>query len=342
MKNNAMKKEETNKEKINKMNVSIIGTGMYSIAIAVNIARNNHNITMWSENEQLVAKFKENHSLKPLTDVKIPQNIKLTNDINEAIKESELIIMATTAKYLRSVCLNIANNYHKSIPICIASKGIENDTCAFLSDIASDILKTKHISVISGPTFAIDLINEEPCALSLAVTSKKTEKIVKEALENPLLKLRTNNDLVGTEICGSIKNVIAIAAGILDGLGYHESTRCFLITEALHDIKELLKKLNCNPKTILSFAGIGDLMLTCSTPKSRNYQFGVILGQKKSKEEITNYLKNNTTEGYYTLFSIKKLAEIQKIKIPIINIIYDIVINNKNPEILPEFLINKN
>lgn len=322
------------------MNVSIIGTGIYGIAIALNIARNNHNIKMWSENKELIDNFQKNHNFKPLTDTKIPKNIIVTNDIKEAIKDTELIIIATTAKYVRSICVAM-NPISKNIPVCIASKGVENETCSFLSDIVFDILKSKNIGVISGPTFAIDLISEEPCALSLAISSKKTEKIVKKALANHLLKLRINHDLNGTEICGSIKNVIAIAAGILEGLGYHESTRYFLITEAIHDIKELLKKLECNPKTILSFAGIGDLMLTCSTPKSRNYKFGVVIGQTKDKNAIEKYLKENTTEGYYTLFSIKELTKNRKIKIPIINIIYDIVINNKNPEVLPEFLINK-
>lgn len=322
------------------MNISIIGTGIYGIAIALNVARNNHKIKMWSENTKLIKGFQKNHNFKPLTNVSIPRNISISNDIKEVIKDTDLIIIATTAKYVRSICENI-KGISKNIPICIASKGVENETCSFLSDIVSNILKSKHISVISGPTFAIDLISEEPCALSLAVTTKKVEKAVKDALANPLLKLRVNHDLIGTEICGSIKNVIAIAAGILDGLGYHESTRCFLITEALHDIKELLFKLECNPNTILSFAGIGDLMLTCSTPKSRNYKFGVVIGEKKSKKEVAKYLEENTTEGYYTLFSIKELTKNRKIKMPIINIIYDIVINNKNPEILSEFLINK-
>lgn len=323
------------------MKVSIIGTGIYGIALALKVAKNNHTIKMWSENEKLIKNFQKNHNFKPLTDAQIPKNISITNNIVEAIADTDLVIIATTAKYVRSVC-NEMSNISKNIPICIASKGVENDTCSFLSDIVSNILKTKHIGVISGPTFAVDLISDEPCALSLAVNSKKTEKTVKEALANPFLKLRVNHDLIGTEICGSIKNVIAIAAGILDGLGYHESTRCFLITESLHDIKELLYKLECNPKTCFSFAGVGDLMLTCSTPKSRNYKFGVVLGKSKSKNAIEQYLKENTTEGYYTLFSIKELTKNRKIKMPIINIIYDIVINNKNPEILPEFLINKN
>lgn len=325
----------------NKMKISVIGTGIYSTALSLNIARNNHEITMWSESQDLVTNFNKQHSLKPITDKTIPQNTNVTNDILEAIKDADLILLGTTSKYLRNICLNIASNYNKNIPICIASKGIENDTCSFLSDIVKEILDSKYIAVISGPTFAIDLINEEPCALSLSVNNKEAEKIVRCALENPLLKIRSNNDLIGTEICGSIKNVFAIASGILEGLGYHESSKYFLITECLHDIKNLLINLNCNPKTCLSYAGIGDLMLTCSSPKSRNYSLGVIIGQKKNKAEIEQYLRENTTEGYYTLFSIQKLINTKNIKMPIIDVIYDIVINNKNPQLLVDFLINK-
>lgn len=323
------------------MKISIIGTGIYSIALALNI-KQEVNISMWTENIELLNHFNKTHDLKPITENKIPKNITLTNSYEEALKDADLIIIGTTAKYVRSVCKDMLPYYNKTIPICIVSKGIENDTSSFLSDIVSNILKTKHISVISGPTFAIDLLNFEPCALTLATTSKKSVKIINTIFESNRIKLRSNTDIYGTQICGSIKNVIAIAAGILDGLGYSESTRAFLITEALHDIKELLYKLECNPKTILSFAGIGDLILTCSSIKSRNYRYGIVLGKKSSKNEIEEYLKNNTTEGYYTLLSIKELTKNRKIKMPIINIIYDIAINNKNPEILPEFLISKN
>ena len=186
----------------------------------------------------------------------------------------------------------------------------------------------------------VDLINNDPCALSCAVTSNKAFKFTDLALSNERVKLRENRDLYGTQVCGSIKNVVAIAAGMF-GLGFSESTRAFLITEAMHDIKELLEKLECNPKTIMSFAGIGDLILTCSSPKSRNYRYGLLLGKRKSKEEIEEYLKENTTEGYYTLLSIKGLTKNRKIKMPIINIIYDIAINHKDPDELVDFLINK-
>ena len=323
------------------MKVSIIGTGIYGVALALDIASNNHVVTMWTESDKLANHFLEKHDLKPITDAFIPDKVKVTSDLKKALKDAEFIILATSAKYVREILQNMKPYYHNLTPICIASKGIENDTYSFLSDIVRSELKAKHIAVISGPTFAIDLINEEPVALSSAVTSKKAYTYTSLALSNERVKLRENRDIYGTQLCGSIKNVIAIAAGILDGLGYNESTRAFLITESIHDIKELLEKMECNPKTILSFAGIGDLMLTAGSPKSRNYQYGILLGKRKTEEELNSYLAKNTTEGYYTLLSIKGLTKNRKIKMPIVNIIYDIAINHKDPEELANFLIKK-
>lgn len=323
------------------MNISVIGTGIYGVALALNMVSNGHKVTMWTENEKLAQHYLEKHDLKPITDVFIPDMIKVTSDIKEALENTDFIVLATSAKYTRSICMDMKKYFNILTPVCIASKGIENNTYSFLSDIVRSELKAKHIAVISGPTFAIDLIHGEPVALSAAVTSNKAFKFTSLALCNERVKLRENRDLYGTQICGSIKNMIAIAAGMLDGLGFSESTRAFLITESMHDIKELLEKLECNPKTILSFAGIGDLMLTCSSPKSRNYRYGKLLGERKSEEEINDYLNKNTTEGYYTLLSIKGLTKNRKIKMPIINIIYDIAINHKDPEELIDFLMTK-
>lgn len=322
------------------MRVCIIGSGIYSISLAFNIAKKKHQVVMWSEDEELVKYYKKKGKFK-IVDNEVPNGISLTNRMSEAIENCDLIIIASQAKYVRSVCLVMKEFYSNDIPICIASKGIENDTCSTLSDVVKDNLKAKYVCVISGPTFAVDLIQEEACALSLASNSRKATRAVLEALESNHLKFRENNDVYGTQVCGSVKNVIAIAAGILDGLGCSESTRAFLLTESLHDIKELLYKLECNPKTILSFAGIGDLILTASSTKSRNYRFGLLVGKGASKEEIDKYLKRNTTEGYYTLMSIKELTKNRKIKMPIINIIYDIVVKGDNPKRLKEFLIEK-
>ena len=139
----------------------------------------------------------------------------------------------------------------------------------------------------------------------------------------------------------SIKNVIAIAAGILDGLGYPESTQAMFITESLHDIKELIKKLDGDKKTILSYAGFGDLLLTATSKKSRNFSYGYLIGSGRSKEEIDDYVKNTTIEGLYTIQSIYKLLKDKRVKIPIIDLIYDILERGKNPNSLYDFLINK-
>ena len=160
-------------------------------------------------------------------------------------------------------------------------------------------------------------------------------------MQNDYVKLRNTRDVIGTEICGAIKNVIAISAGILDGMGYPISTSSMFITESLHDIKDLIKALGGSKKTILSFAGFGDLLLTCTSVKSRNYTLGKIIGEGKSKEEIDKYIESTTIEGLYTLMSIRKLIKNKKIKMPIIDLTYDIIINGKSPDELKSFLNKK-
>ena len=160
------------------MRISVIGTGIYGIAIASVCASNNHQVIMWTEQEKLALHFQKKHDLKPITNYKISDNINVTNNLEEALNSPDLIILATSAKYIRETCLNMEPLIDKKTPICLASKGIENNTCEFLSDIVKDILKTKHLAVISGPTFAIDLINHEPACLTLATKSKKTQEIV--------------------------------------------------------------------------------------------------------------------------------------------------------------------
>lgn len=324
------------------MKITIIGTGAYSIGIALMLAKkSNNNITMWTENENILKEFNETHKLTSIfKDAILPNNINLTTSYEEALENTSLIFLITSAKYILSVCKNILPFYKKT-PICIASKGIEHTTLSTLSNLVKNTLKTNNICVISGPTFAIDLVNNEPAALAIAGLNRKTVNTVKENLANDTLKLRVSSDIIGIQLCGSIKNIIAIAAGILKGLRYSESTQAFLINESLHDMKHIIYALGGKKKTILSFAGIGDLLLTCSSTKSRNYSFGYIIGSTKDQKKIEEYLKNNTVEGYYTLNSIYKMLQKKGIEIPLITLINNIVCNGENPDDLASFLINK-
>lgn len=325
------------------MKITILGTGNYSLALALMIAKNKNNIiTMWSENKDYVKEFNETHRLnKIFQDIVFPSSISITNSYKEVLENTDAILIVCAARYVDDVCVNIKDYYNRNIPICIASKGIEETTGDFLSNIVKKILKAKNVAVLSGPTFAIDMVNNEPVALAMAGTNNKTISLFKKILSNDTLKIRKSSDIIGIQICGSVKNIIAIASGIIKGLGYSESTNAFLINESLHDIKYLIHALGGKKRTVLSFAGVGDLLLTCTSTKSRNYSFGYIVGSTKSKKEIDNYLKNNTVEGYYTLSCIYKLVKKRNIDIPIINLLYDIVMNGKNPSELARFLIEK-
>lgn len=322
--------------------ISLIGTGVYGLAMAMMVNKNHKDIIMWTEDNNKYEEYKKVGQIKDIIpDLDVPKNIKLTNSFEEAATNKDIIFIMSTAQWVGSICRSIKPYISKKTIVCIASKGIENVSCQFLSDIAYQELKIKNIAIISGPSFAIDMANNNPVGLSIASHSKKAIREIKKVLVNDTLKLRESNDLIGTQICGSIKNVIALAAGMLSGMDYPESTQCFLITESIHDIKNLISALGGNPKTILSFAGVGDLLLTCTSTKSRNYSFGKMIGAGATKEEKQKHLETTTVEGYHTLKSIYKLVKKKKIKMPIIDLIYKIVMNNEDPHLLVKFLINK-
>lgn len=322
------------------MKIGILGTGAYGMALASIFEHNKYNVMMWTNSEEeknLLLKERKSNKI----DYTIPNNISISTDIKSVIEDSNIIVIAVPAKVVGSVCEKFKDYYNEKQIICIASKGIEQDTCLFLYDVVRNNIKTNNIAVISGGTFAVDIVKKVPVGLSLATKSNYAKNLIMKSMQNEYVKLRYTKDIIGTEICGSIKNVIAIASGMIDGMGYPESTSTMFITESLHDIKELIKALGGDSKTILSFAGFGDLLLTCTSVKSRNYTLGKIIGENKSREEIDKYIESNTIEGLYTLKSIKKLLKNKKIKMPIINLIYDIIINKKEPKELVKFLIEK-
>lgn len=322
------------------MKITVLGSGAYGCALAQILNENKNNVTLWTPIEKEVKEILETKSTPKLPNIKINENIKITSNLEQALNKTKLIVIAVPTAFLTSTVKKI-KKYYQNIPICIATKGIEQETNLFVYDIVKNILKTSKIAVISGPSFAIDIANNYPVGLTLASQDKETIEIITQAFTNDHFKLRKTPDIIGTEICGSVKNIIAIASGILEGLNMTESTKAMLITESLHDIKALIKGLGGDGDTVLSYAGFGDLLLTATSPKSRNYSFGYLIGSKAPKEEIENYIKSTTIEGLYTLKSISELMENKDVDIPIINLIEKIIYKNKNPKELINFLIQK-
>ena len=322
------------------MRIGILGTGAYGMALASVFEYNKCNIMMWTnskEEEKLLLSERKSNKI----DYEIPSSIVITTDLKEVVSNSDIIVIAVPAKFVNSVCLQFKDYCKNGQIICIASKGIEQDSCMFLYDIVRNSIESNDIAVISGGTFAVDIVRRVPVGLSLATESETASELIMNAMENDYVKLRPTKDIIGTEICGAIKNVIAIASGMIDGMGYPESTSTMFITESLNDIKELIAALGGDSKSILSFAGFGDLLLTCTSVKSRNYTLGKLIGENRPREEIDKYIDSTTIEGLYTLTSIKKLLNDKKIKMPIINLIYDIIVDKKEPHTLVKFLVEK-
>ena len=323
------------------MKVGLFGCGAYGIAISSILSDNKCDITMWTrfdEEKEKLEKTRVNERLMP--NYKIPEDGKFTTSVKECIKDKDLLIIAIPAAFVDDLA-KAMKPYIKDNHILIATKGIEQDTGLFINQILEKYLDTTNIAVMSGPSFAVDIITRMPAGLSLASKKIKTRELAKAALQNKNIKLRETRDVIGVEICGSIKNVIALSAGMLDGMKANDSTKAMFLTEAMHDMEEILDSFGAMRRTVTSFSGIGDLFLTCTSTKSRNFSFGKLIGEKRSKEELDEYLKNTTVEGFYTLESIYKLLKNKKVSIPIIDLIYDIAVEGKNPEELLTFLVEK-
>lgn len=322
------------------MKIGILGAGAYSMAMASVFDNNGHKIKIWSNSEEEVNLLLANHKSNKI-DYIIPDDFVITTDMKLVVMDADIIVIAVPSEFVRNVCMELYKYFKEEQIICIASKGIENNSCLFMDDVVRQCIKTDNIAVISGGTFAEDMVKEVPVGLTLATKSKLAGDIILKAMENDYVKIQITDDIIGTEICGSIKNVFAIAAGMLEGMKYPESTKSLFMTEVIKDIKFLIKSLGGKEETILSFAGIGDILLTCSSSKSRNYTLGKMIGEERERQEIKKYIDSSTIEGLYTLNSIKKLLNDKEIEMPIIDLISDIIIGKKDLEEFKKILIKK-
>lgn len=322
------------------MKIGILGAGAYGMAMASVFDNNGHKIKIWSNSEEEVNLLLANHKSNKI-DYIIPDDFVITTDMKLVVMDADIIVIAVPSEFVRNVCMELNKYFKEEQIICIASKGIENNSCLFMDDVVRQCIKTDNIAVISGGTFAEDMVKEVPVGLTLATKSKLAGDMMLKAMENDYVKIQITDDIIGTEICGSIKNVFAIAAGMLEGMKYPESTKSLFMTEVIKDIKFLIKSLGGKEETILSFAGIGDILLTCSSSKSRNYTLGKMIGEERERQEIKKYIDSSTIEGLYTLNSIKKLLNDKEIEMPIIDLISDIIMGKKDLEEFKKILIKK-
>lgn len=318
------------------MNILILGAGAYGLALA-NILSDKNNVTVYSIIEKEISDLKltyKNEKLFP--NIELSKKIKFSNNIDGVIHNTDLIIIAIPTNYIEDTIKLLKNKISNNINICIASKGINDDTNKFAYDIVNDILKIKNISVLSGPSFAIDTIKKETILLTLAGNNLNE---IKNIFTENYIKIETTNDIVGVELSGTLKNIFAIACGILEGINASESTKASFLAKVINETKNLIIAFGGHKETIFLSSGIGDLILTCSSKKSRNFTLGYLIGQNTNKNKIDEYLNTTTVEGLDALLSIKKLLVEKSINNELINLIYDIVNNHTEPSSLLKYII---
>ena len=292
----------------NSKNIAILGTGSYGIGSAKRLVDNDCNVTMWtSVKDEYEMLIRDRVNKVYLPDYYIDNRILIKDNLEETIKEAQIIFIAIPVKYVMNTIKELKKYYQKNQIIVVACKGIIQDSLSFVSYLIKNELNCKNIAVISGGTFAIDMIKDDYLALTVASKKKKIANLVKSTLENKYLSMDITNDVFGVEMYGAIKNVMAITLGIANGYGYCESTKSLLITRFINDTAKMIENFSGNKMTMFTYAGIGDIWLTATSPTSRNYAFGNLVGKKSSQQEINDYLKNTTVEGYYTLKSLYEL-----------------------------------
>lgn len=317
------------------MKVCILGAGAYGLALALAFHKNNNEVIVWTKLEAEKEELANTHqNQRALPNVRIPDDIKITTELS-CVKDTNLVILAIPITFFRSTCLELRDYTHNNLHYCIATKGIEKETGAFCHEILESIINTKQIAILSGPTFAIDLANNSTCGLSLGTNSNATYEIICSCLQSENLKIEKNNDMIGTELCGAVKNIMAIISGILAGIQVTETTKALFLTNAIQEIGNLILSFQGSYQTINTLAGIGDLLLTCNSKKSRNYCLGLLLSKsyeskEKKQTEIINYLNCNTVEGYHTLLSIYSIIQKNNLHSPLIESLYNIIFNHQN------------
>lgn len=317
------------------MKITILGCGVFGCGLANLFNNASASITMYSPNENEVNELLKTRRNEKI-DFSIPNEIDITSNLKNAIENSNLIVFAIPTYAIESVCEELKSIVDDDVHYLIASKGI-NDDGSFISEIVHNILNTDKIAVISGPTFAKDLVNGSIIGFTIASVNNDTKTIC-ECMRSDKIKLEIVEDLIGVQICGAIKNVIAIASGILGGINASDSTNALFLTEAINSIKDLIKACNGEEKTVLSLAGFGDFLMTCTSENSRNYTYGKLIGEGKIKD-AKEYERNTTVEGIHTLKSVKALINKNNIKNELIDLLDDIINERKEKEELLTYII---
>ena len=308
--------------------IAVIGAGSWGTALAVVAARAGHNVQLWSRNTAVVSSINEQRvNSRYLSATSIPDEVTATGDIETALHEASIVLLAVPSHAARETLIAMSSHLHDDAIIVNVAKGIEIESGKRISEIAKEVVPSPHPFVcLSGPSFAKEVVAGHPTAIVAASKDVAAARVVQNDLSFENLRIYTNTDVVGTEVGGSVKNVMAIAAGMAAGLGFGANSVAALITRGLAEITRFARREGAQVETLMGLAGLGDLVLTCTGSLSRNRFVGEELGKGRTLAEITAEL-SEVAEGINTARAVKKLADRASLEMPITNevnaVLYD-------------------
>ena len=320
--------------------IAVIGAGSWGTALACLLQEKGYDVTLWAlENEVAdeINNAKTNSLYFP--GVTLPPDLTATSSLEKAVREARYILNVVPTQFTRPVFIEAAKYISDDAVIVSASKGIERGTLLTVSGVLREVTGQR-VAALSGPSFAKEVIRRFPTAVTLATEDMDTGVLLQEIFNTNYFRVYTHRDIIGVELGGALKNVIAIASGISDGLGLGHSARAALITRGLVEITRLGKAMGADPMTFSGLSGLGDLVLTCTGPLSRNYTVGINLGRGMKLAEILSSTRS-VAEGVATSLSAYELARKQGVEMPIVEQVHEVIYHGKDPEAAVRNLMNR-
>lgn len=309
--------------------VGIIGAGSWGTALSLVLANNGHSVEIWSIVESEIEMLKEKHEhTDKLPGVKLPDSITFTTDIEETIKNNDILVLAVPSVFTRSTAVKMAPFVKEGQIIVCVAKGIEENTLMTISDVVESEIPCADVAVMCGPSHAEEVGRLLPTTVVAGARTQKTAEIVQDLFMNEVFRVYTSPDVLGMELGGSLKNVIALAAGMADGLGYGDNTKAALITRGIAEISVLAIEMGAKAETLFGLTGIGDLIVTCESRHSRNRKAGMLIGQGYTMDEATKEVKM-VVEGIYSAKAALALAEKYDVRMPIIEEVNRVLFEDK-------------
>lgn len=313
-------------------NITVLGDGGWGTTLGIHLARKNYRVTIWGAFPDYVARMKKTRlNPKFLPGVKIPASIILTSDLKQAVASADLIVLAIPSQYAAAVLKKLKSRRPSGKIFLSVIKGIDTDSLLRMSELIYKALGRVPLAVLSGPTIASEVAHGIPTTAVIASSNQAIARQLQTIFNSKTFRIYTNGDLIGVELGGSIKNVIAVACGVCDGLGYGTNAKAAILTRGLAEMARLGKALGAKPQTLTGLTGLGDLATTCFNPASRNRSVGEALGRGQSVKKVLSRM-DMVAEGVATVKAVYKLSQKYKVSMPISTEVYNIIYKGKSPQ----------